>query len=317
MHRLVLLLVSLCGIGCITTIDGSPDDGVTVGSKADGTGEERDSVVVDCTAAKDNVVVRTCTLGTTDSCTVQGTVQATQVVKNSAVVEAINGTAASFNGTAIYTLNAAEAKLLADLQHMRVLLSSSGTPASTAFEYTSDGAPFVYANPIAGLSVVTKTSANASITRVANALSTSASSCSQFRVASTDGITPVDVSFICEKTASDELLVCDGTQQHGLDYAVGASTIVNGVELNFVKTGCGAFTYDLINNGDTAVTVTSSITGVALQPQCNFNVAAGGGGYCNAAGIAGPVTLIYAGAISRGTTRASFSLPVTVRCTSL
>lgn len=322
----VVALLGFGAGGCAVETASEPGDdpGASAGGaggKADGNGPAQKSigtnVVVDCTTAKDGVSVRTCKLGSTDTCTVQATVQATQVVKNSTVVKAIAGASATHAGKAIYELNAAEAKLLANLKHMKLLLTSAGTPASTAYEYTKDGAPFVYASPISGMSLVTKTSANQSIARVAKALSASASTCSQFRVASTDGITPVDVAFICEKTSSDTLLFCDGTQPEGMDYAVGPSTIVNGVELNFVKAGCGAFGYDLVNKGDSAVSVSSKISGVALSPDCDFGVAAGGDGYCDAAGVAGPATLTYSGTITRGSTKASFSLPVMVRCTSL
>lgn len=312
-------------MGCaVTTGDGSeeptPDDTglVDVGGKGDSAASGGSGVVVDCSAAKDSVSVRTCKLGSSDQCTVQATVQATQVVKNSAVVKTIGGSLGTHNGQSIYRLNLAEAKLLANLHHMKLLLSSAGGLTSTAYEYTKDGAPFVYSQPIPGMSVVTKTSANGAITRIQAALKASASTCTQFRVASTDGITPVDTSFICEKTASDTLLFCDGTVPAGLDYAVGPSTIVNGVEIIFSKVACGAFTYELTNKGDSAVSVQSKISGVALQPSCNFGVAANGGtGYCDATGIAGPTTLTFSGSVKRGTTTSTFSLPVMMRCSSL
>lgn len=320
-----LALLGALAAGCAANVDSSDDEPTPVdpgGNVDPGKGDNAGSptfgknVVVDCISAKDGVSVRTCKLGSTDSCTVAATVQATQVVKNTASVASITGTASTHNGKSVHLLNAAEAKLLADLHHMKLLLSSAGKPASTAYEYTKTGAPFVYAAAPTGMSVVTRTSANDTIARVQKALKAAAPTCSNFRVASTDGITPIDVSFVCEKTSSDTLLFCDGTVPDGIDYAVGASAIVNGVALNFVKAGCGAFGYDLVNQGDTAVTVKSQMSGVTLAPDCNFGIGAKGDGYCDAADIVGPTTVTYSGTITRGSSSVSFSLPVKVRCTS-
>lgn len=316
---LLATLVAGCGAAVGSLGDEDPGlEGVAVGEgKVDAPGQKPSigsDVVVDCTAARDEVSVRTCKLGTTDVCTVQATLLSTQVVKNSAVVKAVSGTSGTHNGKAVHLLDAAEAKLLANLHHMKLLSTPAGGLASTAYEYAKDGTPFVFAEPTEGGTRVTKASANASIARVTKALKAASATCTQFRVASTDGITPVDTAFICEKTASDTLLLCDGTQPEGLDYAVGPSTIVNGVELSFVKMGCGAFGYDLVNQGESSVSVQSKISGIALQPPCDFGLAAQGSGYCDAAGITGPVTLTYSGTVKRGSITKSFSLPVTVRC---
>jgi len=312
----VLSMLAAPAAGCGAAVGSFEDEAPGV-EAADAVGASiGENVVVDCTAAKDAVAVRTCKLGSKDSCTVAATLQTTQVVKNSAVVKPVVGTSATHAGKTIHLLNAAEAKLLANLHHMKLLTTPSGALTATAFEYTAQGAPFVHSAPVAGVSVVTKASANASIARITKALTAAAASCQQFRVASTDGITPVDTGFICEKTAASPLLFCDGTQPEGVDYAVGPSSIVNGVEINFVKAGCGAFGYDLVNKGNSSVSVKSKISGVELQPSCNFGIAAQGDGYCDAAGIAGPVTLTYSGSVTRGSTTTSFSLPVKVRCSA-
>lgn len=320
----VVLSAAALSSGCVVAAGGEdasfePDgsDAEDDGAWGGGPPSIGPDAVVDCTVALDSVVVRTCKLGAIDKCSVQATVQAAQVVKSTSVVKPVVGTSGTHGGKAVVLLSLAEAKLLANLHHMKLLLGSNGSVASSAYQYAKNGAPFIYAAPIPGMTVVTKASANLTIARVASALAKEASACKQFRVASTDGITPVPTAFICESLPTDQLLFCDGTQPAGIDYAMGPSTIVNGVELAFDKAGCGAFTYGLVNHGDTKVTVKSKISGVKLQPLCDFGVAASGGtGYCSAKGIAGPETLIYSGTVTRGSVTRSFNLPVVVRCTS-
>jgi hypothetical protein len=170
---------------------------------------------------------------------------------------------------------------------------------------------------------------NTTIRAVDAALDKSSSTCKSgsWRVGAVDGLTsaPKGIGFICgETTAGDTLLECDDPSSvKPLDYAYASpsSQTINGVEISFHKTGCGAYQFIIDNLEDSVASYSSSVSGIPLAPPCSGTLSSADRPWyspqsCLVAGIEGGGQRVgtYSGTVRRGGTSVPFSFTVTIRC---